>query len=389
MITVKLGSVCEVLSGFAFKSSEFGQDGMPIVRIRDVTRGFTETFYSGSYEEQYLIDNGDILIGMDGDFNLSEWKGGKALLNQRVCKLIVDENVWSKKFLFYFLPQKLLEIWHDTPFVTVKHLSVKKIVDIDVPNFPLEQQKKIAAILEKADQLRKDCKQMEDEFNNLSKSVFMGMFGETSQDYLNWPKFSIETLAKPEVGSMRTGPFGSDLKHSEFIDDSSGVAVIGIDNAVKNEFSWGERRFISLEKYERLKRYTVFPEDLIVTIMGTNGRIAVIPDNIPLAISTKHLAVITLNQELALPRFVHSAFKLHPAIQFQLLQKCKGAVMDGLNLGLIKGLELKLPPLDLQKKYVEIIDRIENQIAVTRQLCKQYEDCFNSLLTKSVIVADL
>jgi len=209
----------------------------------------------------------------------------------------------------------------------------------------------------------------------------MDMFGKQASDYEIWPMCSIENLAVPKKGSMRTGPFGSDLKHSEFVD--SGVAVIGIDNAVKNEFSWGERRFITQEKYQKLKRYRVFPKDLIITIMGTTGRIAVIPEDIPLAISTKHLAVITLNQKLALPEFIHSAFKLHPLIQSQLRQKCKGAIMDGLNLGLIKSLEVKLPPLALQKEYATVLSNLEDKIKIVRQQAEQYESFFGSLMTKA------
>ncbi|WED62142.1 hypothetical protein [Vibrio alginolyticus] len=77
---------------------------------------------------------------------------------------------------------------------------------------------------------------MEQELNNLARSVFIDMFGSKAQGYSEWPLHKIEELAESKKGSMRTGPFGSDLKHSEFVDE--GIAVIGIDNAVKNEFAW-------------------------------------------------------------------------------------------------------------------------------------------------------
>src|SRR2546425_2055158 len=90
---VKLGEVCEVLNGFAFKSTLFNKsEGFPIIRIRDLARGRTETFYNGDYPREYVVKNGDLLVGMDGNFGCYEWNGGEALLNQRMCKLIPGEN---------------------------------------------------------------------------------------------------------------------------------------------------------------------------------------------------------------------------------------------------------------------------------------------------------
>ncbi|ELH7494794.1 restriction endonuclease subunit S [Vibrio vulnificus] len=303
-------------------------------------------------------------------------------INQDLKALIIkDESVVDTEYLFRCIQSKSEEIVRQGKGATVKGITVDVLKNLQIPLPPLETQKKIAAVLEKADQLRKDCKLLEQELNSLAQSVFIDMFGSKASGYSEWPLHRIEELAESKKGSMRTGPFGSDLKHSEFVDE--GIAVIGIDNAVKNEFAWGERRFITPEKYEKLKRYRVYPQDLIITIMGTTGRIAVIPDDIPLSISTKHLAVITLDKDKVIPEFLATAIKTHPDLLHQIIDSNKGAIMDGLNLGLIKALSLRLPPLDLQLKYLAVLKVIRERIFESRSSHEQNNDLFNALMQKA------
>ena len=78
----KLSTLCKVQNGYAFDSKLFTSDSndMPLVRIRDIKTGQTETFYKGNYSQEYVLHNGDYIIGMDGEFNITEWQGGDALL---------------------------------------------------------------------------------------------------------------------------------------------------------------------------------------------------------------------------------------------------------------------------------------------------------------------
>ena len=78
----KLTDVCNIIYGYAFDSKRFNTSkGIPVIRIRDVVRGYTETFTDEEVSEEYYIENNDLLVGMDGEFNIGSWKGGHALLN--------------------------------------------------------------------------------------------------------------------------------------------------------------------------------------------------------------------------------------------------------------------------------------------------------------------
>ena len=126
----KLTDVCDIQYGYPFDSANFStspNDGMPLIRIRDVKDGYSNTYYKGDYPEEYIIHKGDYLVGMDGEFNIAPWKSGDALLNQRVCKVSSKSNEVSIGYLYRFLTKELKKIEDETPFVTVKHLSAKRL----------------------------------------------------------------------------------------------------------------------------------------------------------------------------------------------------------------------------------------------------------------------
>ncbi|MDJ0275188.1 restriction endonuclease subunit S [Sphingomonas sp. 2R-10] len=262
----------------------------------------------------------------------------------------------NSRFLLHALLARRSQIEARGNGATVKGITISDLGAISL-HYPADEaeQRRIAAILDKADAIRARRRAALADADKFIASAFAHLVGELAPGYEQWPLRTIEQLAEDRPGSMRTGPFGSDLRHSEFTDE--GVTVLGIDNAVQNHFAWGERRFITAEKYQKLQRYRVLPGDVIVTIMGTTGRSAVVPDNIPVAISTKHLATISLDREQADPHFVSWALHSAPALRRQIAAANKGAIMDGLNLTIIRGLKIRRPPLPVQQRFAELVRR--------------------------------
>jgi len=147
---VPLGLVCDVQNGFPFESRYFNSsgDGMPLLRIRDVVRGSSETYYSGEYDPAFVVKAGDIVVGMDGDFNCRVWRGVPALLNQRVCRLIPSSDCYSSALLAKVIQGYLDAINSSTSSITVKHLSSQTILEIPLPLPPLREQQGIVEAID-------------------------------------------------------------------------------------------------------------------------------------------------------------------------------------------------------------------------------------------------
>jgi type I restriction enzyme S subunit len=275
----------------------------------------------------------------------------------------------SREYLYYFLSQDSFRadgIRTMSGAVGHKRVSKEFIERCQIPLPLLAEQQRIVAILDEvfaglATATANAEKNLKNARELFEAALVVDIFGNADEQ--RWEETTVAELALPERGSIRTGPFGSQLLHGEFVDD--GTAVLGIDNAVANEFRWGKPRFITKEKFAQLSRYQVRPGDVLITIMGTCGRCAIVPDDIPVAINTKHLCCISLDQTRCLPKFLHAYFLYHPIARTFLAEQAKGSIMAGLNMGIIQRLPVRLPPMPQQRRIIEKMDLLSQE---TRRL---------------------
>jgi type I restriction enzyme S subunit len=144
----RLKDLVEVTNGFPFDASRFNDvDGTPLIRIRDLLRGYTETYFDGPIPATAIVEDGDLLVGMDGDFNSGVWTGGRAALNQRMCRLRARTGL-DRRFLWYLIDLPLRYINDLTYSTTVKHLSSTDLLNERIPLPPIARQRIIADYLD-------------------------------------------------------------------------------------------------------------------------------------------------------------------------------------------------------------------------------------------------
>ena len=349
--TVKLGEYINVQNGYAFNSKLFDADGeIGLIRIRDLKEGVsTETKYTGDYDRKFVVQRGDLLIGMDGEFRCYEWKGEDALLNQRVCRLQDFDSELDKRFLLYAINDELKKIEDVTGFTTVKHLSSKAIKEIPLYLPPLAEQQRIVAKLDaafaKIDEAIKFNIQKYDELDNLFNS-YMGK------------KFNSEEFPRIKLSEVCDFIGGSQPPKSvfEYEETASNIRLIQIrdyksDNHIVYIPKDKARRFCSKSDV-MIGRYG---PPIFQILRGIEGSY-----NVALMKAVPKDSI--LNDYLFY-------FLKNPKIQnFVIKQSIRAAGQSGVNKDALEPYQMHLPSISHQKEIVKKVTQFEANILEVKRI---------------------
>ena len=189
---VKLGEVASYINGYAFKPEDRGSEGLPIIRIQDLTgNSYDLGYYSGNYPKKIEINDGDILISWSASLGVYIWNKGKALLNQHIFKVEFIEGSIDKKYFVYAVRKKIDEMIRKSHGATMKHIIKKDFEDTIIPYPTLEEQYKIADEFDRISKIIDLRKQELELYDGLIKARFVEMFGSI---YNNEYGYNIKTL---------------------------------------------------------------------------------------------------------------------------------------------------------------------------------------------------
>ena len=361
-----LTDVCSIQYGYPFDSALFNSnDGTPLVRIRDVVPGFSNTYTTEKCDECYYVENDDMLIGMDGEFNIAYWKGGHAYLNQRVCKIIPKEGV-HKRYLFYQLMPILKRIENRTAFVTVKHLSAKELnkIELSLPDFPRQQ--RIADTLDKVSEGIGLCRKMLGKLDLMVKAKFVEMFGDPVSNEREW---NVETLNDvcTEIGDGLHGtPEYDDNGEYPFINGNNLInGAIEITPATKK---------VNAEIYK--KHYIdISANALLLSINGTLGKLAFY--NGEKVMLGKSACYCNFKPEIN-RAFVYGVMKTEAFAGF-LEKSATASTIKNVGLKAIRGYKLIMPPQALQMQFIEFSNQVDKSKLAVKQSLEKLETLKKSL----------
>ncbi|MCF8148349.1 MAG: restriction endonuclease subunit S [Sulfuritalea sp.] len=351
----KLGDLLSVQNGCAFNSKSFGADGFPLIRIRDLKEGVTtETKFNAAFDSKYIVNAGDFLIGMDGDFTCHEWKGPPALLNQRVCRLQGFNDSLEPRFLFYGINAHLKAIEEVTGYTTVKHLSSKQILGIEMVVPPHSEQRRIVTLLDEAfadiatakANAEKNLKNARELFTRISGSV-LDQYASTSQS------ITLEDLVEPDCslsyGIVQPGDEVAEGLHIvRPVDMNTDVVMLEglkrIDSALANSYA----------------RTTLKGNDILLCVRGTTGTVALAHSELAGANVTRGIVPIRFASEKISHQFGYYLLRSEPA-QLQIQAKTYGTALQQINIRDLRQLTLPVPAPQDQEIIVQRLSALEEE----------------------------
>ena len=378
--------------GSNLKSSEYKEFGVPLIQLKNIkpNKYLPKNLKFVSQEKadsisRHTYQAGDITIaklGAVGTACIIPNGNPNGIVVADVCRFRGDKSQVDYKYLCYFLnspegQRRVLEYSKGTTRLRTNLTDLKKV---KVPLPPIKTQKQIAAVLEKADQLRNDCQQMGQELNSLAQSVFIDMFGDPIANPNKWEIRTLKEFYASEKTGTKCGPFGSALKKDEFVD--SGIPVWNMSNiTLQGKFVDGASLWITQAKYEELEAYGVEQGDVIISRAGTVGKMGVVNSEHDTSIISTNLIRVRFSEELHPLYFV--CLMTYFKTRLKRLKVGDDGSFSHMNTGILDNLEFPYPPKDTQLRYIEFRDKLDQQFDQLNKLKSAYNEQFNALMQKA------
>ena len=354
----KLGEICTVVSGTTPKSTrpEYWDGDINWVTPAELTDE-SDVIYESQRKitQQAVIDSnlksfptGTVFLSSRAPIGKVAIAGTEMYCNQGFKNLICSEKIYNR-YLYHFLKSKTDYLNSLGRGATFKEISKSIVENIEVPLPHLDEQRKIAAVLDKISSLIVKRRQQLDKLDELVKARFVEIFGTEKQ------KKALSDICCIITDGTHQPP--------KFISD--GIPFLFVSNIVSNQITYETEKYISEETYnELIKRTPIELGDILLSTVGSYGHPAIVKEDRRFLFQ-RHIAYLKPKHDIVQSQYLHAAL-LSNIAQRQIESKVKGVAQKTLNLSEIRKIVLPVPPMDRQLyfcRYIEQTEKIKTTIS--------------------------
>ncbi|CAH9063483.1 hypothetical protein PSECIP111951_02912 [Pseudoalteromonas holothuriae] len=333
-----------------------------------------ENFQSEDKRTQVTI--GDVLltiVGTIGRAAVVNESHGQFVLQRSVAVLKPKPEMICPRFLMYTLQNMSSKLVRESRGVAQKGIYLKQIKELEIPLPPLYVQKQIAAVLEKANTLRGQCQQMEQELNTLAQSVFLDMFGDPAVNPKNWNVQPVKSFLEVTTGNTPSKA-NDDYYSSDFIEWAKS------DN-INTPSDYLTKASVYLSEEGKKVARTVSAGSILVTCIAGSpsciGNAAITDREVAF---NQQINAVTPIQGKSVSEYIYMSF----IVGKQLIQRASTNSMKGMvSKGNFEKIEFPLPPVEFQEKYSEFFRELLDKRLLANQKFQSEHELFNSLMQKA------
>jgi type I restriction enzyme, S subunit len=363
---------------------QFSTEGIPFLRVNNIQDGcldisdvlFIQSDTDIALKRSRILPN-DVLISIAGTIGRSAVVPENSPLmncNQAIAIIRLQESANPHFFRYWLNSQDAISQISDSKVTaTISNLSLGCINKLKISLPPIEEQKRIAAILDKADRIRRKRQEAIGLTEELGRSIFLDMFGDPATNPKGWEVVRLESL----LNFMTSGSRGWAKYYAE-----RGKIFLRIQNVKNGRLILEDVAYVDPPDNAEGIRTKVKEGDVLVSITADLGRTAVIPKDMEEAYINQHLVILRVKQDRLSPIYL-SSFISSEGGQRQFSKLDREGVKSGLNFSDLKGLSIVFPPMEEQTKYENIYDLQISKLSNQKRALEESENLFNALLQRA------
>lgn len=352
----KLKECCTIIAGQSPESKYYNSngDGLPFFQGKADFGELYPSIRVYCSQPTKIAEKDDILLSVRAPVGPTNLALCKVCIGRGLTAIRPSEVLLTRYVLLFFryFEAQLASKGTGTTFKAITQDVVKNL-EIPIPPLP-EQERIVARIEELFSQLDAGVETLKKTKAQLAvyrQAVLKEAFNSAEVDCKMLP--IAEILTKTRKG-MSTGPFGTMIKKSDH--KATGVPMLGIENIGRGQFVDGNKIYVTAEKAEELKAFSLRAGDIIISRSGTVGEICAVPERAEGSLLSTNLMRVSLDNTMIRSDYFIALFQSKGIVLDQIKELCKGSTRDFINQTILKQIVFPVPSMEKQEEIVSIIE---------------------------------